>query len=64
MDVVSFRDVRTIFGDRHNYPRFQIMACRTSCYFFDVSALQLHHGVLAEPKVLVNETPEKPGPST
>ena len=46
MDVVSFLDVRTIFGDRRDYPRFQIMACRTSCYFFDVSALQLHHGVL------------------
>src|SRR5262249_431481 len=47
MDVVSFRDVRAISGGRRNYPSFQIMARRASDYFFDVSAQQLHHGVVA-----------------
>lgn len=38
----------SIFGNRRNYPSLQIMARRASRHVFDVSALQLHHGVLAD----------------
>lgn len=62
MEVVSFRDVRTIFGNSRNYPSFQIMARRASRYVFDVSAFQLHHGVLADRRVPVERETEEVGP--